>query len=257
MLLTHRPGPALAPYVEGLWYCDEYQPVQRHEHVLPTGRFQIVIDLSAGPGAVAGLHSRCIVIEPTAIQMLMGVVFRPGGARGFFDEPAGDFYNQVVPFDLTWGPSVLRLRDRLRDAPVRQKFDTLEAALLAVVERSGDKRRVLHQAVRYALHEFRRSPHIRTVGDVGKEAGLSRRRLGQLFREQVGMTPKLYCRLIRFRQVVREIHAGDAVDWAEVALAGGYYDQAHLTHEFRDFSGFSPGRFLSAERPHVNHVAVE
>src|SRR5262245_22766919 len=233
MLLSHRPGPALAPYIEGLWYCDEYQPVQRHERVLPNGRFQIVIDLSAGPGAVAGLHSRCIIIEPTAIQTLMGVVFRPGGARAFFDEPASDFYNKVIPFDLTWGPAVLQLRDRLRDAPVRQKFDTLEAALLEAVERRRDTRRGLHPAVRHALHEFRHSHHVRTVGDVVKEAGLSRRRFGQLFREQVGMTPKLYGRLIRFRQVVREISAGGAVDWADVALAGGYYDQAHLAHEFR------------------------
>ena len=257
MLLSHQPGPALASYVEGLWYCDEYQTAHQHERVLPNGRFQIIIDLSAGPGAVVGLHSRSIVIEPTTIQTLIGVVFRPGGARGFFDVPASDFYNQVVPFDLTWGPKVVRLRDRLRDLPVREKFDSLEAALLEALERSAEKRRGLHPSVRHALHEFRQSPHVRTVGDIGKEAGLSRRRFSQLFREQVGMTPKLYCRLIRFRQVVRHINAGGALDWADVAVAGGYYDQAHFAHEFREFAGLPPGRYLSAERPHMNHIAVE
>lgn len=257
MLLTHRPGPALAPYVEGLWYFDEYQSAHHHEHVLPNGRFQIVIDLSTGPGAVVGLHSRSIVIEPAAIQTLMGVLFRPGGARGFFDSPASDFYNQVIPFDLTWGPKVFRLRDRLRDVPIRQKFETLEAALLGALERCADRRRVLHPSIRHALNQFRQSPHVRTIGDIGKEAGLSRRRLSQLFREQVGMTPKLYCRLIRFRQVIRQIHTGGAVDWADMAVAGGYCDQAHLAHEFREFAGLSPGRYLSAERPHMNHVAVE
>ena len=47
------------------------------------------------------------------------------------------------------------------------------------------------------------------------------RRLGQLFREEVGMTPKRYCRLRRFQSVVRQIARGGPVDWADVALAGG------------------------------------
>ncbi len=79
----------------------------------------------------------------------------------------------------------------------------------------------------------------------------------QLFREQVGITPKLYCRLLRFRQVVRQITSGGPVDWADVALAGGYCDQAHLAHEFRDFSGISPGSYLAAVRPFVNHVRMD
>jgi AraC-like DNA-binding protein len=111
--------------------------------------------------------------------------------------------------------------------------------------------------VQYALRQFRHVPHIRTVIGVSREAGLSRRRLSQLFREQVGMAPKLYCRLARFRELVRQIAAGGPVDWADVALAGGYYDQAHLAHEFRDFSGMSPSGYLAAERPFVNHVRMD
>jgi AraC-like DNA-binding protein len=47
------------------------------------------------------------------------------------------------------------------------------------------------------------------------------------------------------------------VDWAGVALAGGYCDQAHLIHEFRNFSGLSPGAWLAAERPFLNHVRMD
>jgi len=70
---------------------------------------------------------------------------------------------------------------------------------------------------------------------VARDAGLSRRRFAGLFREQVGLTPKLYCRLRRFRQVVRRSASGAPVNWAQVSLDGGYYDQAHMAHEFREY----------------------
>src|SRR5262249_3489380 len=103
----------------------------------------------------------------------------------------------------------------------------------------------------------RHVPRIATVIEVAREGGLSRRRFSQLFDEQIGMTPKRYCRLIRFRHVVRQIVAGGPVDWADVALAGGYCDQAHLSNEFREFSGMSPGSYLAAERPSLNHVRLD
>jgi len=95
------------------------------------------------------------------------------------------------------------------------------------------------------------------VIEVARDAGLSRRRFAQLFREQVGPTPKLYCRLRRFQQVVRRIASGAPVDWAEVALDGGFCDQSHMANEFRNFSGLSPGVFLASERPFRNHVVMD
>ena len=89
---------------------------------------------------------------------------------------------------------------------------------------------------------------------MARETGLSRRRFAQLFREQVGLTPKLYCRLHRFQQVLRQIASGAPVDWADLALAGGYCDQAHLVNEFRNFSGISPSVYLANERSFANHV---
>jgi AraC-like DNA-binding protein len=109
----------------------------------------------------------------------------------------------------------------------------------------------------YALGEFARAPHIRSVLEVTKEAGLSRRRFAQLFREQVGLTPKLFCRLHRFRGVLRQIALGAPVDWADIALAGGYCDQSHLVHEFRDFSGTSPSAYLASERTLANRLPAD
>jgi AraC-like DNA-binding protein len=258
MLLTYCPRPPLSRYVEALWHFDGHQPAHAgKERVLPNGRFQVVIDLSDGPGVLCGMRSQYIAIEPAAMQSIMGVVFRPGGARGFFAGPSIDFYNQIVPLDALWGPKVAQLQERLRDVPSAQDtLRALETALLDAVQQGDESQFVLHGSVECALRAFRRTPHIQTVSEVARDAGLSRRRLTQLFAEQIGMTPKRYCRLMRFRRVVREIAGGGAVNWADVALAGGYCDQAHLAHEFRTFSGLSPSRYLEAERPFPNHVRV-
>jgi AraC-like DNA-binding protein len=253
MLEVHSPSPPLARYVETLWYEDGDQAVRHTQRVLPGGGFMLVIELTGGPGVVIGMRSRYIEINPAAIHTVMGVVFRPGGARPFFDVPADEFSGHVVPLDLVWSCAVHGLRDRLWEAPtVAEKFRLLECELQHRVQpRVG-----LHPAVRYGLTEFHRGPHLRGVIEVTRDAGLSRRRFAQLFREQVGMTPKRYCRLHRFHNVTRQICEGKAVDWADLALAGGYSDQAHLSHEFREFSGLSPTAFL-AERRSCDHTRVD
>jgi AraC-like DNA-binding protein len=268
MFLEHRPAEPLAFYVEKLWYCEGYQVPHSKERVLPNGRFQLVVDLSdsahrpegplcasfrkAAPPLVVGIRSEYSVIETAGLQCMIGVVFRAGGARSLLDVPADEFYNREIALDLVWGGAAARLRDRLVEAgKPQERFRVLEAALIERV-----KHIELHPAVRYALGEFRRAPHIRGVLDVARDAGLSRRRFAQLFREQVGLTPKLYCRVHRFQDVVRRLSTGMPVGWAEVALAGGYCDQAHLAHEFRAFSGMSPGAWLAQDRPFQNHLVV-
>jgi AraC-like DNA-binding protein len=274
MLLSHRPAQPLAAWVEQLWYSEGYEVAHRTERVLPSGKFQLIVDLAesahrpksplcagsgeAAPPLVIGMRSEYGVIETARLQCMIGVVFRAGGARSVLDVSAEEFYNREVPLDLIWGGAAMRLRDRLRDAETASaKFRALEAALLDAMRGRARNRLELHPAVRYALGEFQSAPHIRSVLGVTRDAGLSRRRFAQLFREQIGLTPKLYCRVHRFQQVVRRIGLGGPVDWADVAAAGGYCDQAHMANEFRAFSGLSPGAWLAGERPFPNHMVLD
>jgi len=256
MLSSRGASAALAYHVETLWHFTGQEKTRHQERVLPSGKFHLIVDLEAGRGAVSGLRSRYRVINPAAITSLIGIVFRPGGAHGLFDAPASDFHNQFIALELA-ARSLATQREPLRDAvTVEDKFRVLESAMLRVLQRKGERRLTLHPSVQHGLAEFRLTPNLRRVSQVAKDAGLSRRRFSQLFREQVGMTPKLYCRLRRFRQVVRQIAVGTEVDWSDLAFAGGYSDQAHLGHEFRDFSGFTPSEYVASERPFPNHVRI-
>ena len=188
----------------------------------------------------------------------MGVVFRPGAARAFLAAPAVDFCDQAIQLDLVWGPrSADQLLDRLRDARTAEaRLRIVEEALIDRMQTFTEKHLPMHPRINYALRAFGNAPHIRTVADVSREIGWSRRWLSHAFAEQVGITPKRYCRLVRFQHLVRDLASQRAVNWASTALAGGFCDQAHLIHEFHAFSGLSPETFLNSERPFPNHVRI-
>ena len=257
MILSRCPVLPLKPYVECVWHYENAEPLQYRERVLPDGRFQLMLKLGAGVAAVAGLRFRHVVIETARVSSVMGVVFRPGAARAFLAAPAVDFCDQAIQLDRVWGwRPADQLLDRLREARTAEaRLRILEKALVDRMSAFREKLLPMHPIMQYALHAFGNAPHIQTVADVSREIGWSRRWLSHAFAEQVGITPKRYCRLVRFQHVLREI-ASQPVDWADVALAGGFYDQAHLVHEFRAFSGLSPETFLKSERPFPNHVRI-
>ena len=270
MRVACQPCAALASHVEKLWYCDGHLGAPGTDRALPDGRFQLAFSLAEGPiaaladptgdgGGIApslliGIRSRFGIIDTGKLRSAMGVVFRPGGVRAFLNVPADAFQDRNVSLDLIWGSMVQTLRDRLRSAnqPV-EKIHILETALLSRI----NQRVQLNSAVRYALREFARRPRVPMVRELAQEAGLSRRRFAQLFREQIGLTPKLYCRLQRFQNALKRIASDASVDWAQLAVAAGYCDQAHLAHEFRDFGGLSPTAFLAGCRHSADQTSID
>lgn len=85
------------------------------------------------------------------------------------------------------------------------------------------------------------------VRDLASDLGLGERRLQQLFLAHVGLSPKEVCRLARFRALLTRCRKAPRRSWIEVALEGGYYDQAHLIHEVRAFTGLTPGQLADGD----------
>lgn len=85
----------------------------------------------------------------------------------------------------------------------------------------------------------------------------SHRRFITLFREAVGLTPKRYCRVLRLQHVLSRLRSAQEPDLAALAAQGGYSDQAHFTHEFREIAGLTPGSFQKLALRHPHHVPLE
>jgi AraC-like DNA-binding protein len=250
----HVPRSPLSQFVELLWSFERAAPAHRSERVLPTGTVELVINLgdTAAIGfdaIVAGPHSHYFIIDTSRSAPLVGVHFKPSGAFPFLALPLDKLRNRHVPLEALWGRHAGELRERLlaSDEP-EARLLLLERLLLARLSRSSAR----HAAVGHALDAFRRGP--RRVADVVDETGLSPRHFIRLFNDEVGLTPKSFCRIRRFQRTVGLLHGACAVDWAETALACGYFDQSHMIHDFRDFAGLSPAAYLARRVEHMNHV---
>lgn len=270
-LLTYTPQTALAHAVQMIWCWEGYTPPHRRERILPFGMMELTIDLSGAPmiitgadggqpqalaGAfVAGARSRHFWVDTTHPTSPMSVWFKPGGARAFFGVPASALHNQHVPLELLWGRSEAdRLADSLREARTPAKrFACIEVALLSRLNRAEPA----HRAVGYALDVLAAAPSAPAIAQIERCIALSPPRFIEVFREEVGLTPKLYSRVQRFQHAARLMAAGACHGLAEVALAAGYYDQAHFTREFRAFSGLTPTAYQPQSREHHSNLADE
>jgi transcriptional regulator GlxA family with amidase domain len=115
----------------------------------------------------------------------------------------------------------------------------------------------LHPAVTYALNCFDHPRYANRVAAITDRVGLSPRRFIQLFHQQVGITPKAFCRVRRFQRVLREVRDRRPIDWAQIALICGYYDQPHFIHDFQAFSGLTPNAYSAVATPHLNHLKLQ
>jgi AraC-like DNA-binding protein len=259
--VTRRP---LSDFVDFLWISEGYAQPHAAERVLPTGNMGLVLSLDEHGGVrdvLAGASTRSFLLDTSKPLSLMGARFRPGGGFPLFDGPAGELQDLSVPLDLVWGPRARTLRQQLleaRTAPAR--FRVLESFLLEQVLRRPHRQPV----VRYAIDAFQNSAGVSSVAEVTARTGFSARRFIEMFRHEVGMTPKVFCRVSRFRAVVSAIaaapsvapKAASAVDWAATALTCGYFDQAHFIHDFREFAGMTPSGYLRHRTASPNHVRV-
>jgi methylphosphotriester-DNA--protein-cysteine methyltransferase len=102
--------------------------------------------------------------------------------------------------------------------------------------------------VRCAWHRLVASSGRSSIASIVQEVGWSQRHFIAQFRHEIGVSPKVFARMLRFGRVVRAIRAGQT-DLADLAIASGYYDQSHLNRDVREFAGTTPGELLESLLP--------
>jgi len=268
--IKYIPGAPLSSLVACFWYWEGARQTHSKDRLLPNGEPSIIFNLrdtsiriydaqdltryaSYGSSVLSGARSNCFVIDTEQQERVIGIQFKPGGAFPFFRTPAWEAENTSVDLDYLWRGGASEIREQLlASSTVGAMFAALERFLFERLVRPPE----LHPAVTYALTQFLCSAHTARVAEVTDRIGLSQRRFIELFKGQVGLPPKVFCRVRRFQQVLQTVHQARSVDWAQVALECGYYDQSHFIHDFRSFSGLSPQSYLAAATPHLNHVPL-
>jgi len=252
----HFPQGPLGGFVERFWYWKGHTATHSLERVLPTGTVQLVLDLSSARPSnslVTGPRSTSSIIQRTAQDELLGVHFKPGGAFPFLAYPLRELRNVQIGIADLWGTAQSEtLLELLHQAETPEaRFRILETCLTNAMRRPLHH----HPAVAFAMTELQRNPNL-SMSNIAEKVNLSQRRFIEVFANEVGLTPKLFSRVQRFNQVVRSIALRSNVDWLELAMSFGYCDQAHLIHEFQEFSSVAPTEYLGLRTEHLSHLRV-
>jgi len=230
------PSPALQPWVECFWTrIDEGSSGE--QRVLPDGCADLLFDLTCGESSVVGTMTRPLVLPPGSERIdFLGVRFHPGRAAAFLRMPLAEITDARVPLhDLWrgWSDGVLAYREELLPA--------LERELLRRLDPERDRR------VDAAIARIVASGGAERIETLSREIGISRQHLARQFLQHVGISPKMFARVMRFRRLTSEL-AREPVDWADVALEHGFYDQSHLIADFRELAGTTPEAFHFSNR---------
>jgi AraC-like DNA-binding protein len=202
-----------------------------------------------GDALVGGARASYYIRESSGALYSVGAQLRPGAAQALFGVPADELAERHTSLGDLWGQTATSIRDRLSETDSSEsRLDLLEAILAAKLPAV----RGLHPAVAGALDQF---SQMSSVQDVVRQSGYSHRTFISLFTRSVGLTPKRYCRVLRFRRALEQASARHPA-LIDLAGAAGYSDQAHFTREFREFAGVTPGEYRRASPRFLHHVPV-
>lgn len=238
--------PDLRAHVECFWVHDKAPSKASPYPVLPDGCADVVA-LYHTPGRpprlmAVGTMTRPLVIPAGEAVGAVGVRLRPGRVRQVFGVPAAELTDRRIPL-LELLPSSTGLADACRDA------ETTLSALAGLLRQLLGRAVFPPPWVDEAVRQIRQRAGMVAVAELGAELGLTRQSLARGFAEHVGISPKTLARVARLQAVLGDLASPHRHGWASLALARGYYDQAHLIDEFRTLTGLTPERWLDRSRP--------
>lgn len=238
------PAAELMPWIEHYWMVS--WDLRGHEpytaQTLPHPSFQVVFEKNCSlvSGISTGMFTR--VLEGNS--HVFGIKFNPGAFRPFLASPASALANRTVPVNKIFGKDVEAL-EAVLVSPCKEEDEMVRAAnafLLPRVPSEVDDTIVLAQQLVRRILEDRT---IKTVDDLARSVSIGKRTLQRIFNEYVGVNPKWVIRRYRLHEVIERFHSdsGASVDFAQLALELGYFDQAHLINDFRSIVGYSPVQY--------------
>lgn len=167
---------------------------------------------------------------------VLGITFRAGGLQRLCGLPLEEIINASVDASYILGKEINRLAEQLAEATQQQE-------LLALIEHFLlNKLKQVQALTRFdmAITELVRADGNLSIDEVSRLACLSGRQFERKALERLGMSPKLFARLIRFSKAYRLKEGVTKITWTNIAHQCGYYDQMHLIKDFKTFSGFTP-----------------
>jgi AraC-like DNA-binding protein len=249
------PSAAVGGYVEFYWMLEGRSPASAIQRIIPDGRSGLILNMGqpfqSYTNGVWNSQPECFfvgqitgpfLLRPSGPAAMLGIQFRPHGAARLLRLPMCELADSAIALeDLS--RRLFRSLEPVRHLP---SLTLALAALDPILRTFAEPERTEDNLVVQAARDIERAGGLTSVRDVANRIGWSTRQLQRRFKDVVGISPKLFARMQRFQRVLRAMD-GPNSDWVDAAVHCGYYDQAHLIRDFREFSGKTPTALIDQE----------
>jgi AraC-like DNA-binding protein len=253
-----RPRLELQPYIESFWEFESPTgfPAGDRSIVAPNGCPKLIMPYANSIARLAlgnvhlsherrlyfvGNRDSSTLLQSTARKTgFIAIEFRPHGALPIFGIPMSETFNGIWDCDELFGRWGRNVREALNNLErVDQKVAFLQDQLIALLRRNERSNPI----VEYCVNVLKSADGRMAISQLAKQTGYSRRYLDQLFKQYVGLSPKVLGGIFRFQKFYRKWAEGQSFDTLKEDLYEHYYDQAHFIKEFKKMTGYSPQKF--------------
>ncbi|MFY0592469.1 DUF6597 domain-containing transcriptional factor [Roseivirga sp.] len=253
----HKPSTPLSNSIESIFYFKGFQPDHSIERVVPTGHLFIIFELDGIKRNtfdndslevkdtfesvwISGVHKNYLSISSHKDSEMLVIQFKPQGALPFLHTSINQLNDKVVPAQEILGEQILKLRTEIlnEDSP-KGKFKAVDQWLMDKYKESL----LPSENLLSIVQELATNPFNKHKSIVSKYP-LTQKNLIDQFKKHCGYTPKVFHRICRFNEILKQLGNKEEISWSQIAYEYDYSDQSHFIREFKEFSGFSPEEFI-------------
>lgn len=267
----HIPNYPLNQFIDHFFYYTGFIPEHSVDRFLPDGEVQLIFDLTDYPKYIydnetlkeiqscqnvwfSGFRTEPITIPSGKESEMLIIQFKKGKAFPFLSEPMQNLTNSVVDAELVLKSEILNIRERLLETKTTDgKFQILEENLLHCYLNQLQQ----NPFVDFAISKILSCPNQVSIKEISQNIGFSHKHVCKIFKENVGVTPKTFLKIVRFQKAIQQVEQQPFTDWSAVAHDCGFYDQSHFIADFKVFSGFTPTEYLQQKGETLNYVPIK
>ena len=264
--VQHYAVPAdLKPYIDSFWQVQSNgnpSEVSAPQYCLATGLVELIVHTTppfTHTGSIAGRTVHFpeafiggMHVEPVLFQMrgntgMFGISCKPEAFVTLFDLPVGELVDDYAELRDFFGKYINDLVEQIQTAPSSEH--RVQIAVDFFRQRAAMQARRDRLYFSEAMHYIRMESGQQSVDDICGKVFVGKRQLQRIFQENIGISPKLYGRIVRFKGAYDYVQRHPRTTWTEISHHFGYSDQSHFIRDFREFTGENPGAFLSLYAP--------
>ena len=180
------------------------------------------------------------IILPSQFSLLH-IRFKTNGIYPLTKVPLYQLINQEISLQELLGNPISEIHEKMEaEKSDDKKINILEDYLFSIYQNSR-----INYRLNYGIELIQKQKGITPVKELSNQLNTNYKSLERWFKSKVGLSPKTFSSITRFKFILEEIDHSKEPDWMNLATNYGFHDQSHFIHSFQKYAGLTPEQYWS------------